>query len=148
MFGLIVGVAFFFLGAMIQNAFSAGESEDDENIVVNKVTASLKLIGLGILTTTLIVGGIAADDIHRYFKLIILIIGLVMLITFSIASQFMKYDHTPASIYEKWGSPTMGAESPSSDSAGSAPAPGFELLLCIVSIIAIIVIFKKRIKSK
>ena len=80
MFGIIVGVAFFFLGAMITSSFPGNE----ENLLPYKISSFVKLIGLGILTTTFLIGGITGHDLNKYFRLSILIIGLVLLLIFTI----------------------------------------------------------------
>ena len=61
MFGMIVGIAFFFVGAMISNVFPANESD----LTSYKVSASMKLIGIGLLTTSMVVGGIIVEGIDK-----------------------------------------------------------------------------------
>jgi len=149
-FGLIIGIALFFLGAMISSIFyQPNTSEEVKDYTVDKVSKSIKLIGLGILTTTLIVGGIVGHDLHKHFKLIILIIGLVLLLVFSIGAQFMKWDDTPSYYY---GNSQGAFEAPSSEYgeeyASSRPpsTPGFELVVAIGAIATVFAF--RRIKRK
>ena len=138
MLGIIIGIALFFLGAMITSTFQGS----DENLLPYKVSSFLKLFGLGILTATLIVGGIVGNDLNKYFKYIILIIGLVLLLIFTIGAQFMKWDISASAFYSSWG--ISGGTAPMSSSAyESRPStPGFELIFAVIAIISVIVISK------
>ena len=145
-FGLIIGIALFFLGAMVSSIFyQLNVDEEVKDYTFDKISRTMKLIGLGILTTTMIVGGIIGDDLHKHFKLIILIIGLVLLLIFSIGAQFMKWDNTPSYYYgsSSWGS---GVESPSEgdgEYTSSPPStPGFELIAAIGAIAVVIMASK------
>jgi len=138
MFGIIVGVAFFFLGAMITSSFPGNE----ENLLPYKISSFVKLIGLGILTTTFLIGGITGHDLNKYFRLSILIIGLVLLLIFTIAAQFMKWDISTVESNSLFGSSYQPASS-SNNAYDSRPAtPGFELVFAVIAII-IGIIFKK-----
>ena len=45
MLGIIIGITFFFVGAIISNVFPSSS----ENLLSYKVSASIKLIGIGFL---------------------------------------------------------------------------------------------------
>jgi len=148
MFGIIFGVAFLFLGAMITSSFES----DEENLVPYKVSSFIKIIGVGIITTTFLIGGITANDINKHFKITLLIIGLVLLIGFTIAAQFMKWDVTTANI-EQYYDGFSGSISSSASSSGDAMqvayetkpnTPGFELIIFAFALIAAIIIKKVR----
>jgi hypothetical protein len=137
MLGIIVGVGFFLIGGMVSSVFPG----DDDNLVPYKASSAIKLIGLGILTTTFIIGGIVANDINKYFKLTILIIGLVMLLVFTIAAQFMKWDMVTTysgSIF----SGSISSSQATSSAYQSRPTPGFELIVAFFAIIAALIIGK------
>ena len=59
--GFIVGIAFFFIGAIISNVFPSSETD----LLSYKVSASIKLIGIGFLTSSMVVGGIIVEDIDK-----------------------------------------------------------------------------------
>jgi len=149
-FGLIIGIALFFFGAMISSIFIEPTAEGiDPNYAPDKASKTIKLIGLGVLTTTLIVGGIIGSDLHKHFKLILLIIGLVLLLIFSISAQFMKWDNTPSYYYSSSYFSSGIAASPGEDyETTSAPpsTPGFELVVAIGAIAT--VIMARKIKRR
>ena len=133
MFGIIIGIAFFFLGAMITSSFPSSE----ENLTPYRMSSFIKILGLGILIMTLLIGGIIGDDLNKHVKLTILIIGLVMLLVFTVAAQFMKWDISTAQT-DSWLTGSSGTPSESSSAFESRPAtPGFELLFVVIAIIAV-----------
>jgi len=143
MLGIIMGIAFFFIGAMITSTFQG----NDENLLPYKISSFIKLFGLGILTTSLIVGGIITDDINKNIKLIILIIGLVLLLVFTIAAQFIKWDVSTMD-YNSFFSPTSGGQDSSGTAYERRPAtPGFELIFAVIAIIMVVAYKKLKIKT-
>ena len=149
-FGLIIGIGLFFFGAMISSIFyQPSVSGEVNDYTVDKISKSIKLIGLGVLTTTMVVGGIIGDDLHKYFKLTILIIGLVLLLIFSIGAQFMKWDNTPSYYYDSsyWGGGMAASEGDGEEySSGPPSTPGFELVAAIGAIG--IVLISRKIKRR
>jgi len=147
-FGLIIGIALFFFGAMIASIFIEPTAEGiDPNYAPDKASKAIKLIGLGVLTTTLIVGGVIGNDLHKHFKLILLVIGLVLLLIFSIGAQFMKWDDTPSYYYgsSSWGSGIASSPSDSGDeeiSTAPPSTPGFELIAAIGAIAVVLMASK------
>ena len=69
-FGLIGGISLFFIGAMINNVFPSSET----NLTSYKVSGCIKLIGVGAITTSMIIGGIIIDDIDKNLKMLLLIL--------------------------------------------------------------------------
>lgn len=139
MFGIIFGIAFFFVGGMINSTFQG----DEGNYIPYKVSSAAKLIGLGVLISTLIIGGIIGHDLNKYFKISLLIIGLVLLLIFTIAGQFMKWDTSSYDEYSLGGTSSAGSSQQSAyDSRPSTP--GFELILSIIAIASIIGLSKIR----
>jgi len=130
MLGIIVGIAFFFIGAIISNVFPSSEAE----FLSYKVSASIKLIGLGFLTTSMVIGGIIIDDIDRNLKMLLLILGLILLIIYTIGAQSLQ-----------WSLPTSGMAS-GSDVFESRPTgygvPGFEALYAVVALVVVVLIAK------
>ncbi|MBU0496687.1 MAG: hypothetical protein KKC68_07265 [Candidatus Thermoplasmatota archaeon] len=87
MIGIIVGIALFFIGAIISNVFPASES----NIVPYRVTAIIKLLGLGMVTTTMVVGGLMVKNIDNNLRLLLLVLGLVLLIIYAVLSPALEW---------------------------------------------------------
>jgi hypothetical protein len=134
MLGIIVGIAFFFVGGMINSTFEG----DEDNHTPYKLSSAIKLAGLGVLISTLIIGGIIDSDLNKYFKITLLIIGLVLLLIFTLAGQFMKWD-----ISSTDDTPIEGASSSDGSNQQTAyekrPAtPGFEIVLAILAILSIL----------
>ena len=140
MLGIIFGIAFFFVGGMINSTFEG----DEDNQLPYKISSAIKLVGLGILITTLIIGGIIGHDLNRYFKITLLIIGLVLLLIFTIAGQFMKWD--TSQINETYTGDTFGSSDSNQQSAyEKRPAtPGFEIILAIAALLSMLGIKKIR----
>lgn len=154
MFGLFIGIALFIIGAMISSIFvqitTTEEEAENNDYVPDRASKVVKLIGLSFIITTMVVGGIIGSDLHKYFKLILLIMGLVMLLIFSIGAQFMKWDATPDYVYNKdhwyWGSGMMASSSEDIEEDYSSPpsTPGFELIAVIGAIATVAVASKIR----
>ena len=131
MLGIIIGIAFFFIGAIISKVFPSSEEE----LLPYKMAATNKLIGLGFLTTAMVIGGLTIKDIDKNLKTLLLLLGLILLIIYSI------------------GSPSLEWELSSYDSSGydSRPTgygvPGFEIVILIASIISMIILKKVKIKG-
>ena len=136
MLWIIIGIAFFFVGGMINSAFQ----EDDDSDIAYKISSTFKLLGLGILITTLIIGGIIQSNLNKSFKLVLLIVGLILLLIFTIAAQFMKWDETSNDeiYFDKIG----GSSSQGIDYEEKPSTPGFELIAGILAISSI-AIYKK-----
>ena len=131
MLGIIVGIAFFFIGAIISNIFPSSQTD----LLPYKVSAVIKLFGLGVLTATMIVGGIIVDDIDKNLRLLLLLLGLLFLVIYSIASPSLE-----------WKIPSYS----SGNSTGyeSRPTgygiPGFELVFVIFAILGSLVLIQIR----
>jgi len=135
MLGIILGIALFFIGAIISNVFTSDES----NLLAYKISAVIKLLGLGILTTTMIVGGLTITDIDANLRLLLLLLGLVLLIIYSVASPVLE-----------WRIPGYADEGTSGyDYRPTALGiPGFELPLVLISIGAILFMIRWKWKRK
>ena len=128
MLGIIVGIAFFFIGAIISNVFANSETD----LLPYKISAVIKLVGLGILTTTMVVGGIIVDNIDKNLKLLLLLLGLILLIIYSIASPALE-----------WRLPSYSGGSTGYESRPTGyGVPGFEILMAFCTIV--LIIFWKR----
>jgi hypothetical protein len=132
MLGLISGIGFFFIGAIISNVFPSSQTD----LLSYKVAGSIKLIGIGVLTSSMIVGGIIIEDIDKNLKLLLLLLGLVLLIIYTMGSQSLQW-YVPTSQ-----TPT-GNESFEHRPTGYG-IPGFELLYALVALTIILLILKKK----
>ena len=131
MLGIIVGIAFFFIGAIISNVFPSSET----GLLPYKVSAVIKLLGLGLLTTTMIVGGIIIEDIDKNLKLLLLLLGLVLLIIYSIASPALE-----------WQLPSYSSSSTGYETRPTGYGiPGFELIIVACAIALVFFLRRKRI---
>lgn len=129
---LIIGISLFFVGSMIHNVFPSSET----NLLPYKVSAFIKLIGLGLLVSSMVVGGILIDTIDKNLKLLLLILGLVLLVIYSIGSSQLEWNIS--------GSPSQNETEYSQRPTGYG-IPGFEVGLLLS---AIGVIFITRFKHK
>jgi hypothetical protein len=87
MLGIIIGIGFFFIGAIISNVFLSSE----EDLLPYKISALIKLTGLGLLTSSLIVGGIIVEEIDKNLKLLLFVLGLILLIIYTLASPELEW---------------------------------------------------------
>jgi hypothetical protein len=135
MLGIIIGIAFFFIGAIISNVFPS----DETNLLSYKISASIKLIGMGFLISSMVVGGIIVEDIDKNLKMLLLILGLILLIIYTIGAQQLNWN-----VSGMLGSPS------SSEAYNSRPTgygiPGFEAVCAIAAIAAVLLI--SRIKRR
>jgi hypothetical protein len=131
MFGIIVGIAFFFVGAIITNVFPSSDS----NLVPFKTSAVIKLLGLGLLTTSMVVGGLEIKDIDANLKTLLLMLGLVLLIIYSVASPVLE-----------WRIPGWAEEGSSAYDfrPTAAGIPGFEVLLVLLAVGIILLIIRYK----
>jgi hypothetical protein len=132
MLGLIVGIAFFFIGAIISNIFPSSSTD----FLSYKISSSIKLLGIGVVIGSMVVGGIYIEDIDKNLKLLLLLLGLVLLVIYTIGSQSLEW-YIPTSQ-----TPT-GAESYEHRPTGYG-VPGFELMLGLGALVITLVILKKR----
>jgi hypothetical protein len=87
MFGIIVGIAFFFIGAIINTVFPSTQTD----LLPYRVSGSIKLIGIGVLVSSMIIGGIIIEDIDKNLKLLLLLLGLVLLMVYTVGSQSLQW---------------------------------------------------------
>ncbi|MEM0493040.1 MAG: hypothetical protein QXS02_03680 [Candidatus Thermoplasmatota archaeon] len=131
--GIIIGIALFFIGAIIINVFPSSES----NIFSYKVSACVKLVGLGFLTNAMVIGGIIlGEDINKNLKLLLLLLGLILLIIYTIGSQSLQWDVNVSGL--------VG----SSEAYESRPTgygiPGFETVLIMIGIIVTLLVMQVK----
>ena len=132
MIGIIGGIAFFFVGAIISNVFPSSQTD----LMSYKVSGSIKLIGIGALTSSMIIGGIVIDDIDKNLKLLLMLLGLVLLIIYTIGSQSLQW-YVPTS------QTPSGNESFEHRPTGYG-VPGFELIYVLGALTIVLFILKKK----
>jgi hypothetical protein len=133
MLGIIGGIAFFFIGAIISNVFPSSATD----LISYKISGSIKLIGIGALVTSMIVGGIIVEDIDKNLRLLLLLLGLILLIIYTFGSQSLQ-----------WNVPISGMSS-GSDSYQYRPTgygvPGFETISVLGALlITLLLLMRKR----
>ena len=140
MLGIIVGIAFIFIGAIISNVFPSSESD----MIGYQVSAFIKMIGIGFLVCSMVVGGIIVEDIDKNIRMLLLLFGLILLIVYTIGAQQLQWDISYAAM--------DAGESPGDIAYEERPTgygvPGFEILsVFAAAFVAILVIkFKKHAK--
>jgi hypothetical protein len=135
MLGIIVGIAFFFIGAIISNVFPSSETD----LLPYKVSAVVKLLGLGVLTATMLVGGIIVDDVEKNLRLLLLLLGLLFLVIYSIASPSLELTIPSYSS----GSSTGYESRPT-----GYGVPGFELVIVIFAVVGSVVLIQMRKRTR
>ena len=130
--GLIVGIAFFFIGAIISNIFPSSSTD----FLSYKISSSIKLLGIGAVICSMVIGGIYIQEIDKNLKLLLLLLGLVLLVIYTIGSQSLEW-YIPTSQ-----TPT-GDESYEHRPTGYG-VPGFELILVLGALVITLLILKKR----
>lgn len=133
MLGIIVGIAFFFIGSMISNVFPS----DETSLISYKASASIKLIGIGFLTSSMVVGGIIIEDIDKNLRTLLLLLGLVLLIIYTVGAQSLH-----------WNVSSLAAPGSSSESYKERPTgygtPGFEAVYVIFALAAVLLVAKMK----
>ena len=137
MLGLILGIALYFIGAMISNVFEASET----NLLPYKVSGFLKLVGIGILTSSMVVGGIIIEKIDRNLKMLLLILGLVLLIIYTLGSPWLNWDISNIDFSVMTGSESQ-TEIAYEERPTALGTPGFEILYAIIALSFVILITK------
>jgi len=132
MLGLIIGILFFFIGAIISNIFPSSSTD----FISYKISSSIKLFGVGVVICSMIVGGIYIESIDKNLKLLLLLLGLVLLVIYTIGSQSLEW-YVPTSQ-----TPT-GNESYDYRPTGYG-IPGFELIIGFGALVITLLILKKR----
>jgi hypothetical protein len=133
MLGIVIGIGLFFFGAIISKVFPSSEA----NLLSYKISAVIKLLGLGVLTTTMIIGGITIEDLDKNLKILLLILGLILLVIYAIASPVLEWQT----------SSTVGSSSSGYETRPTGLGiPGFELPLVIAAAFMIL-LWKRKNKS-
>jgi hypothetical protein len=132
MLGLIVGIAFFFIGAIISNVFPSSSKD----LLSYKISSSIKLLGIGVVICSMVVGGIYIEDIDKNLKLLLLLLGLVLLVIYTIGSQSLEW-------YIQTSQTPTGNESYEHRPTGYG-VPGFDLMLGLGALVITLLILKKR----
>lgn len=130
--GFIVGIALFFIGAIIITVFPSSES----NLLSYKISAVVKLIGIGILTSSMVVGGVIIKGIDKNQKTLLLVIGLILLIIYTIGSPSLQWE------LETSDKPLVN-ESYEERPTGYG-MPGFELIPAVIAIAFVLYWKRKR----
>lgn len=132
MLGLIAGISLFFIGAMISNVFPSSTTD----LLSYKISGSVKLIGIGAVVSSMVLGGVYVEDLDKNYRLILLLLGLVLLVIYTIGSQSLEW-YVPTS------EAPSGIESYENRPTGYG-VPGFELIAVIGALIITLLILKKK----
>jgi len=132
MLGLIVGIACFFIGAIISNVFPSSIT----NLLSYKISSFIKLLGIGAVVSSMIIGGVYIETMDKNIKLLLLLLGLVLLIIYTIGAQSLEW-YIPTSV-----TPT-GNESFEHRPTGYG-IPGFELVVGLGALAITVLILRKR----
>jgi hypothetical protein len=132
MLGLILGIACFFMGAIISAVFPSSSS----NLLSYKLSSSIKLLGIGVVISSMVIGGVFIESIDKNIRLLLLLLGLVILIIYTVGSQSLE-----------WYIPTSGTPS-GDESYDHRPTgygiPGFELPFAMAALGISFLLLKKR----
>jgi membrane protease YdiL (CAAX protease family) len=133
MLGIIGGIACFFIGAIISTVFPSSQTD----LLSYKVSGAIKLVGIGVLTSSMIIGGITIEDIDKNVRLLLLVLGLVLLTIYTVGSQSLQ-----------WYVPTTSQTPSGNQSYENRPTgygvPGFELSSLIGALVIVLFIIKKK----
>ena len=138
MIGMIIGIMFFFFGAMISNVFPS----DAENLISYKVAAFMKLMGIGILTTCMVVGGIIIESIDKNFRMLLFILGLILLIIYTVGSPILTWDVSESESNDNGYSDEIYKNRPT-----SFGTPGFEVIYVLIAIGILLLIGRRKQKG-
>jgi hypothetical protein len=86
--GLSAGIVLLFVGGILNTVFPSSETD----FTAYRVSASIKLFGIGGLICTMLVAGIRLEGMDRTLRLLILILGLVMLVIYTAGSSFLEWN--------------------------------------------------------
>jgi len=138
MLGLIIGIAFFFIGAMISNVFPSSETD----LIGYKVSSFIKMMGLGFVVSSMVIGGIVIEDVDKNMKMLLLLLGLILLIFYTVGSQQLHWDISSYS-----GSSLTPGEAAFEERPQGYGVPGFEAIYAFVAMISVFLITKiKRLR--
>ncbi|KYK22306.1 hypothetical protein AYK25_02585 [Thermoplasmatales archaeon SM1-50] len=130
--GLIIGIALFFIGAIISNVFPSSRTD----LISYKLSSTIKLMGIGVVITSMVVGGISTEDLDKNYRLLLLLLGLVLLIIYTVGSQSLEW-YVPTS------QTPSGSESYDRRPTGYG-IPGFEIIPSLGALFITLLILKKR----
>ena len=131
MIGIIIGIIFFFIGLMISNVFPS----DSENLVSYKVAAFMKLIGIGILVTSMVIGGLIINSIDKNLRMLLFLFGLILLIIYTVGSPLLNWSIDEDFSGIPGGSDSEEAKEEAYDNRPtSLGTPGFEIISIFVAI--------------
>jgi len=135
--GTCIGIALFFIGAIIYTIFGPGSKDD---LTAYKVSATIKLLGIGLLCASMVSGGILLEKTEKDIRNLFFILGSIILIIYIAASPLLEW----------WVSPTYAAGASSEGAYESKPEavglPGFEVIYGLVVLI-IMVLAKKKLRN-
>lgn len=90
MIGLVLGLGLLFVGAMISNVFPTTESD----LFGYRLSSFVKMLGLGFITSSMVIGGIVVEHIDKNLKLLLLLLGLIILVIYTIGAHQLNWQIT------------------------------------------------------
>lgn len=140
MFGVIIGIALIFIGAIVNNVFPSSS----EDFIAYRIQAFIKMIGFGFLTSSMVVGGIIVEEVDKNQRILLLIFGLILLLIFTIGSvQLNSWNVTSGMM----AGDTTTEEAAFENRPTGYGTPGFEFIFVIAAMIFVF-ISKKIIKRR
>jgi MFS family permease len=140
MFGIIIGIALIFIGAIVNKVFPSSS----EDFIAYRVQAFIKMIGFGFLTSSMVVGGIIIEEVDKNQRILLLIFGLILLLIYTIGSIQLNNWNVPSGMMA---GDTTEQEAAFESRPTELGTPGFEFIFGIVAMICVF-ISKKIIKRR
>jgi len=133
MLGFSVGIGLLFFGAIVSNVFPSSET----SLVSYKASASIKLIGIGGVICTMLVAGIRLDGVDKNLKVLLLILGLVLLVVYTVGSTSLE-----------WNLPSLNGGTQDSSGYSTRPTgygiPGFEAWMTLGALAVVVLVLMSR----
>ena len=136
--GFILGIALFFIGEIIVNIFPSSET----NLIGYKISAFNKMMGIGIFTCSLVVGGLIIEENYdKKMRILLFVFGLIILLIYTVGAEQLHWDITEYS-----GSNLSPSEAAYEERPSGYGIPGFEAFYMLISSMKLIkqMLFKER----
>lgn len=130
MFGVIIGIALIFIGAIINNVFPS----TSEDLTGYKIQAFIKMMGFGFLTSSMVMGGIIIEKVDKNQRILLLIFGLIILLIYTVGSVQLDWNVSSGMLSEE---DTTEEEAAYENRPTEYGTPGFEFIFLIAAMICV-----------